>query len=274
MTLETAFLLCWVKHSSLMQWNHLYLCLLCPQATSPNGLGYENRVWKSKAGLHLPPDGATCLFPGLLFPRFYSTCCIGKVFWADWGGSLEEIFGRAGIFAQWPLTPGKQNKYSHPSAFMGDWFQDTIPYPQWSQNPWMFKSLICNGEAQLASSICGVCICGFGFLNSRNQGLKMQNWWLQSTGIGGWAPLQNWTWRADWTCRGPPVGLKETSHIGDLKNWGVQALSKGMAAVGFQRLLPCGMQVQYHWVFWLLKRCFKYRFYMKSEFKMLATNYI
>lgn len=142
MTLETAFLLCWVKHFEAMK-----SLVSLPFMSSSNSdlMGWGMKTVRARLGFTLPPDGATCLFPVFISRYYKAPCCIGNVFWADWEGSLEEIFGRAGIFAQWPLTSGKQNKYSHPLSIHGDWFQDTTPTPV-IQNPWMFKSLYTMGK--------------------------------------------------------------------------------------------------------------------------------
>ena len=86
---------------------------------------------------------------------------------------MEEILGRAGIFTQWPLTPGKQNKYSHPSASMGDWFQDTAPPPPSDPRIHGCSSpLYTMGNHSWPLVSVGSASVGFGFLNSRNRGLK------------------------------------------------------------------------------------------------------
>lgn len=121
----------------------------------------------------------------------------------------------------------------------GELVPGTTPPIQWSQNPWMFKSLIYNGEAQLASSICGVCICGFWILEfhqlrtkkcrtGKCKAMGLAVGWLCRcrTWHGGLLDLQEPT---SWTQR-------NWSH-GDLKNWGVQVLSKGMDAIGFQQIV-------------------------------------
>lgn len=152
---------------------------------------------------------------------------------------MEEILGRAGIFTQWPLTPGKQNKYSHPSASMGDWFQDTAHPPHDPRIHGCSSPLYTMGKHSWPLVSVGSASVGFGFLNSRNRGLKNAelvnakhwDWQLGESAnaeldVEGCLDLQKPT---SWTQR--------NWSRGDLKNCGVQILSKGMDAMGFQQIV-------------------------------------
>lgn len=110
LTIKTAFLTRWVKHSLIFDvmkstWISAFYSLKCLHLI---GWVLKTECERGKSGLHLPLDGATCLSPrgSTSFTpwRFGRRCCRGKGFWAG----LEAVWqgrdlGKDDIFTQWPL---------------------------------------------------------------------------------------------------------------------------------------------------------------------------
>lgn len=117
LTIKTAFLTRWVKHSLIFDamkstWISAFYSLKCLHLI---GWVLKTECEKGKSGLHLPLDEATCLSPrgSTSFTpwRFGRCCCRGKGFWAG----LEAVWqgrdlGKDDILTQWPLLPKQQTR--------------------------------------------------------------------------------------------------------------------------------------------------------------------